>query len=53
MSGVNGIELQLPGELKSLVESTLADWDQGQKMQRLWNRDASLRRLREAIDQAV
>ena len=42
VSGVNGIELQLSAELKGLVDRTLADWDQGQKMQRLWSRDASL-----------
>jgi len=39
---VNGITLQLPPELDSEVKRTLADWDQGRKMQRLWQRDASL-----------
>jgi len=39
---VNGIALQLPPELDSEVKRTLADWDQGKKMERLWARDASL-----------
>jgi len=39
---VNGISLQLPPGLDSEVKRTLADWDQGKKMQRLWDRDASL-----------
>jgi len=39
---VNGIALQLPPELDSEVKRTLADWDQGKKMERLWERDASL-----------
>lgn len=39
---MNGITLQLPAELKSEVDRTLTDWDQGKKMQRLWDRDASL-----------
>ncbi len=39
---MNGITLQLPPELDSEVKRTLADWDQGRKMQRLWQRDASL-----------
>ena len=39
---MNGIALQLPPELDSEVKRTLADWDQGKKMERLWARDASL-----------
>ncbi len=39
---MNGISLQLPPELDSEVKRTLADWDQGKKMERLWARDASL-----------
>ena len=39
---VNRISLHLPAELDSDVKRTLADWDQGRKMQRLWDRDASL-----------
>ena len=39
---MNGISLQLPPELDSEVKRTLADWDQGRKMERLWARDASL-----------
>jgi glucose-6-phosphate isomerase len=39
---VNGIALQLPPELDSEVKRTLADWDEGKKMERLWARDASL-----------
>ncbi len=42
MSTVNGIALELPAELKAEVDRALADWDQGKKMQRLWDRDASL-----------
>ncbi len=42
MSAVDGIALQLPAELKAEVDRTLAEWDQGKKMQRLWDRDASL-----------
>jgi hypothetical protein len=41
---VNGIRLQLPGELQAEVERTLADWDQGKKMQQ---------RLAEVVDKAV
>ena len=39
---MNGIALQLPAELQAEVDRTLADWDQGKKMQRLWDHDASL-----------
>ncbi len=39
---MNSISLHLPSELDSEVKRTLADWDQGRKMQRLWSRDASL-----------
>ncbi len=39
---MNRISLHLPAELDSDVKRTLADWDQGKKMQRLWDRDASL-----------
>jgi glucose-6-phosphate isomerase len=39
---VNRISLHLPAELDSEVKGTLADWDQGRKMQRLWERDAAL-----------
>lgn len=39
---MNRISLHLPAELDSEVKRTLADWDQGKKMQRLWDRDASL-----------
>jgi transaldolase/glucose-6-phosphate isomerase len=61
VSAVDGVALELPAELRAEVDRTLADWDQGRKMQRLWDRDATLwtgleaapRRLRGAIDQAV
>jgi transaldolase/glucose-6-phosphate isomerase len=39
---VNGIALQLPADLQAEVNRTLADWEQGKKMQRLWDRDATL-----------
>ena len=39
---MNGISLQLPSQLDAAVKQTLADWDRGEKMQRLWQRDASL-----------
>ena len=42
MSAVNGVALELPAALKAEVDRTLAHWDQGKKMQRLWDRDASL-----------
>ena len=41
-SAVNGIALHLPADLKSEVDRTLADWDQGKKMEQLWKREASL-----------
>lgn len=33
---------KLPADLENKVKSTLADWDQGKKMRRLWGRDSSL-----------
>jgi len=39
---VNGISLHLPPALDALVKASLADWDRGRKMERLWKRDASL-----------
>jgi len=39
---VNEISLQLPEKLQLEVDRTLAEWDRGRKMQRLWDRDASL-----------
>lgn len=39
---MNDISLQLPEKLQAEVNRTLSEWDQGRKMQRLWDRDASL-----------
>jgi len=39
---VNRISLHLPPALDAEVKRTLADWDQGRKMERLWKRDPSL-----------
>jgi transaldolase/glucose-6-phosphate isomerase len=39
---VNGLSYQLPENLTNAVKATLADWKSGNKMQRLWSRDASL-----------
>ena len=39
---MNRISLQLPAALDSDVKRTLAEWDEGRKMHRLWQRDASL-----------
>jgi len=39
---VSGIKVFLPEPLSSKVKANLADWQSGGKMQRLWNRDATL-----------
>ena len=39
---MNRISLHLPPALDAEVKRTLADWDQGRKMERLWKRDPSL-----------
>jgi transaldolase / glucose-6-phosphate isomerase len=39
---VNDISVQLPEKLQAELNRTLAEWDQGRKMQRLWDHDASL-----------
>jgi transaldolase/glucose-6-phosphate isomerase len=39
---VNDISVQLPEKLQAEANRTLAEWDQGRKMQRLWDHDASL-----------
>jgi transaldolase / glucose-6-phosphate isomerase len=39
---VNGMKVFLPEPLASKVKTNVADWQSGGKMQRLWNRDASL-----------
>jgi transaldolase/glucose-6-phosphate isomerase len=39
---VSRIETSLPGSLAATVKSTIADWQSGGKVKRLWDRDASL-----------
>jgi len=39
---VNGLKSSLPEPLASAVQSTIADWQSGGKMKRLWQRDATL-----------
>jgi glucose-6-phosphate isomerase len=39
---VNGMKTSLPENLSAAVKTTLADWQSGGKMQRLWQRDATL-----------
>jgi transaldolase/glucose-6-phosphate isomerase len=39
---VNELEASLPASLSADVKTTTADWQSGGKMQRLWQRDASL-----------
>jgi len=39
---VTGLKTSLPQALAAKVEATSADWQSGGKMQRLWQRDASL-----------
>ncbi|HEY6373025.1 MAG TPA: transaldolase, partial [Candidatus Sulfotelmatobacter sp.] len=36
------LKTSLPESLASTVKATIADWQSGGKMQRLWQRDASL-----------
>lgn len=36
------LKISLPGTLAATVKSTIADWQSGGKMKRLWDRDASL-----------
>ncbi|HXU50380.1 MAG TPA: bifunctional transaldolase/phosoglucose isomerase [Candidatus Binatia bacterium] len=42
VSGLNNLSYSLPGDLDASVKATLADWKSGNKVQRLWARDASL-----------
>lgn len=39
---MNTLSYQLPDNLAGAVKATLADWKSGNKIQRLWSRDASL-----------
>jgi glucose-6-phosphate isomerase len=39
---VSGLKTSLPQDLSAAVEATAADWQSGGKVQRLWQRDASL-----------
>jgi len=39
---VNGLKFSLPAALSASVKAVVADWQSGGKMQRLWQRDASL-----------
>jgi len=39
---VSGLKTSLPESLATAVKATTADWQSGGKMQRLWQRDASL-----------
>jgi transaldolase/glucose-6-phosphate isomerase len=41
-TGVKNLSYTLPAELDSAVKTTLDDWKKGNKVQRLWARDASL-----------
>ena len=42
VSGLKNLSYSLPGDLDASVKATLADWKSGNKVQRLWARDASL-----------
>ncbi|HET9802002.1 MAG TPA: bifunctional transaldolase/phosoglucose isomerase, partial [Candidatus Acidoferrum sp.] len=42
VSGLKNLSYSLPGDLDTSVKATLADWKSGNKVQRLWARDASL-----------
>jgi transaldolase / glucose-6-phosphate isomerase len=39
---VSGLKSSLPESLAAAVKATIADWQSGRKMQRLWQRDATL-----------
>jgi transaldolase / glucose-6-phosphate isomerase len=39
---VTGLKISLPAALSAAVKATIADWQSGRKMQRLWQRDATL-----------
>ncbi len=39
---MNGLKFSLPAALSASVKAAVADWQSGGKMQRLWQRDASL-----------
>ena len=39
---MNRLKTSLPESLASTVKTTIADWQSGGKMQRLWQRDATL-----------